>query len=165
MREGKITLSLKIEDEVAKMKRQFTPNRSIFNAKYNLELLDKAIVMMSELIESKYHLLDQIRNLQDADSNTPQKIEEDVLQNYVPIGKYNELLDSHENLMITYNNTILNVKEIQRMNTEKDRNIMKFKKKCTSMHKENRRLRAENKKLRDTVPLALASPQEKSAHI
>ncbi len=51
------------------------------------------------------------------------------------------------------------------MNTEKDGNIVKFKKKCTSMHKENEWLHAEHKKLRGTLPLALASPQEKSAQI
>ena len=125
----------KIDEDVAKMKRKYYVDTGFFSAKRNAELLNQAVKEMSELIANNHRALNWIRKLQDEERDAVGR------NNPVDVSAYNELLKSYENLKLT-------IKEAQRMNAEKDMSLSKLRKQCTSMHKENTRLRAENKALK-----------------
>lgn len=131
------SLQQKIDEDIAEMKSRYPAVSSFFsfNKKDNADLVDKAIKEMSELIANNHHALNEIRKLQDASRDAVK------LNNGVSDSAHNELLKSYENLKLT-------IKEVQRMNAEKDMSINKLRKQCTSMHKENTRLRAEIKALK-----------------
>lgn len=134
-----ILLQQKIDAKIKKMKRDFVHRSGFFSAKENAELLGKAVNNMAILIENNERALEEIRKLQDFQRDPVTDLIN--LDDYVPV-------DAHNNLLKSYDNLKLSVKENQRMNNEKNSSINKLKKKCTSMHKENTRLRAEVKALK-----------------
>lgn len=130
-----LILQQNIDKDIAEMKSRYPAVSSFFSKKNNADLVDQAIKEMSELIANNHRALNEIRKLQDASRDAI------TLNNGVSDSAHNELLKSYENLKLT-------IKEAQRMNAEKDMSLNKLRKQCTSMHKENTRLRAEIKALK-----------------
>lgn len=135
----RLLLQQKIDDDIEEMKLQFQPSTGFFKTKSNADLLNDAVKKMAELIENNHHAMQQLRMLQDS--------QRDVVTDLINLDDYVHL-STHNNLLKSYDNLKLSVKETQRMNNEKDRSIKKLRKQCTSMHKENTRLRAEIKALK-----------------
>lgn len=141
----RLLLQQDIDADIAEMKLDFEPSSSsstwFFNTKSNDDLLNKAVKKMAELIRNNHEALYELRKLQDSERDAAKNSINYNLDNYVHLSTHNNLLKSYDNLK-------LSVKETQRMNNEKDRSIKKLRKQCTSMHKENTRLRAEIKALK-----------------
>lgn len=130
-----LILQQKIDEDIAKMKNKYRAESGFFSKKNNADLVDQAVKEIAELIANNHYALNDIRKLQDASRDAV------TLNNGVSDSAHNELLKSYENLKLT-------IKEAQRMNAEKDMSLNKLRKQCTSMHKENTRLRAEIKALK-----------------
>lgn len=135
----RLLLQQKIDDDIKKMKLKFAPSTSLLKMKSNADLLNEAVKEMAKLIEDNHHAMQQLRMLQDS--------QRDVVTDLINLDDYVHL-STHNNLLKSYDNLKLSVKETQRINNEKDCSINKLRKQATSMHKENRRLRAEIKALK-----------------
>ena len=141
----RLLLQQKIDADIEEMKLQFASEKSgnWFFKTENAEtkLLNDAVKKMAELIRNNHQALYDLGKLQDSERDAAKNLVNYNLDNYVHLSTHNNLLKSYDNLK-------LSVKETQRMNNEKDRSIKKLRKQCTSMHKENMRLRAEIKALK-----------------